>query len=77
MSKLDIEARVAISLAAGRYLRAAQRFEAANQDFTEACKSLRNALPKASRFVANIEHKHYLLTTDSEGNFNVEELDTI
>jgi hypothetical protein len=77
MSKLDIEARVAISLAAGRYLRAAQRFEAANKDLTEACKSLRNALPKESRFVANIEHKHYLLTADKDGNFHVEELDTI
>jgi hypothetical protein len=77
MSELDIEARVAISIAAGRYLRAVQRFESANQDFSDACQSLRAALPKSSRFVANIEHKHYLLTTDAEGNFEVEELDTI
>ena len=41
MSSPDIETRVNISLAVGRYLRAMDRFEAANKEFNEACSSLR------------------------------------
>ena len=74
---LDIERRVEISLAVQRYLRAAERFEAASNEFNESCQAIRQALPRESRFVANISHQHFLVTSDQEGNFEVESVDTV
>ena len=73
----DIEARVAVSLAVGRYLRAVDRFEAATKEFNEACSALRNQLGEPSRFVTKIDFKHSLVTSDQERNFEVEELELI
>ena len=74
---MNIEQRVTVSLAVQRYLRAAERFDAASKEFTETCQTLRQALPRKSRFVANISHQHYLVTSDREGNFEVESVDTV
>ena len=75
--EIDIENRVNTSLAVGRYLRAMDRFEAATKEFNEACTSLRNQLPAPSRFITKIDFKHYLVTSDQERNFEVEELELI
>ena len=77
MSDSDIERRVAISLAVGRYLRSADRFNQASRDFTGACKSLRKQLGTNQRFVAQIDFKHYLVTSDRDGNFDVEAIPTL
>ncbi len=77
MSDLDIERRVALSLAVGRYLRSADRFNQASRDFTGACKSLRKQLGTDQRFVAQIDFKHYLVTSDRDGNFDVEAIPTL
>ena len=73
----DIESRVNLSLAAARYLRSADRFNEASRDFTTACKSLRKQLGSNQRFVVQIDWKHYLVTTDGEGNFDVEQIESI
>lgn len=75
--KLDIDRRVEISLAIQRYLRAAEQFEAASLAFNEACQVMRNALPRASRLIANVNHQHHLVTNDLDGNFQVEQIDTV
>ena len=77
MSDLDIERRVALSLAVGRYLRSADRFNEASRDFTGACKSLRKQLGTNQRFVAQIDFKHYLVTSDRAGNFDIEAIPTL
>lgn len=77
MNSPDIETRVNRSLAVGRYLRAFARFEAATKEFNEACSALRDQLTEPSRFITKIDFKHYLVTSDKEGNFDVEELDLI
>ena len=77
MSDLDIERRVALSLAVGRYLRSADRFNQASRDFTGACKSLRKQLGTNQRFVAQIDFKHYLVTSDRDGNFDIEAIPTL
>ncbi|MDF1839972.1 MAG: hypothetical protein AAFV88_19415 [Planctomycetota bacterium] len=77
MSDLDIERRVAISLAVGRYLRSADRFNEASRDFTGACKSLRKQLGTNQRFVAQIDFKHYLVTSDRDVNFDIEAIPTL
>jgi hypothetical protein len=74
---LDIERRVAISLAVGRYLRSADRFNQASREFTGACKSLRQQLGKEQRFVVQVDWKHYLVTSDRDGNFDVELIETL
>lgn len=74
---LDIERRVAISLAVGRYLRSADRFNEASREFTGACKSLRKQLGTDQRFVVQIDFKHYLVTSDRDGNFDVELVPTL
>lgn len=77
MSDLDIERRVALSLAVGRYLRSADRFNEVSRDFTGACKSLRKQLGTNQRFVAQIDFKHYLVTSDRDGNFDIEAIPTL
>ena len=72
MNALDIERRVALSLAVGRYLRSADRFQQASAEFTGACKTLRKHLGNSQRFVVQVDFKHYLVTSDNDGNFDVE-----
>lgn len=74
---IDIERRVAISLAVGRYLRSADRFNEASKEFTGACKSLRQQLGTEQRFVVQIDFKHYLVTSDRDGNFDIEHIQSI
>ena len=76
-AKLDIERRVAISLAVGRYLRSADRFNEASKELTGACKSLRQQLGTEQRFVVQIYFKHYLVTSDRDGNFDVEKVESL
>lgn len=73
----DIENRVNTTLAVGRYLRAMARFEAASKEFNEACTSLRSQLAAPSRFITKIDFRHYLVTSDQERNFEVEEIELI
>jgi hypothetical protein len=77
MANLSIERRVALSVAVGRYLRSTQRFNEASKDFTESCKTLRTELGTEQRFVAQIDFKHYLVTSDREGNFEVEHIQSL
>ena len=74
---MDIEKRVTVSLALQRYLRATERFEAASSEFSEACQVIRQELPPESHLVANIMHQHYLVTSDNQGNFEVEPVEAI
>jgi len=74
---MDIDTRVAISLAIGRYLRAVARFETATMEFNEACSALRNQLSEPTRFVTRVDSRHYLVTSDQERNFEVEELELV
>jgi hypothetical protein len=74
---MNIDQRVTISLALQRYLRAVNNFEAATKEFNEACSVLRNRLVEPSRFLTQIDFQHYLVTSDQEHNFEVEELELI
>jgi hypothetical protein len=73
----DIDQRVALSLSLQRYLRASAEFETASQAFTDASNSLRNDLPRDGRFVAQFSFRHYLVTSDRDGNFDVERIETL
>jgi hypothetical protein len=75
--ELDIERRVGLSLAVGRYLRSAERFNDASKEFTGACRSLRKQLRTEQRFVVQVDFKHYLVTSDRDGNFDVEAIPSL
>ena len=77
MEPTDIEQRVAIPLAVGRYLRSADRFNDASREFTGACKSLRKQLGSGQRFVVQVDFEHYLVTADRYGNFDVESIKSL
>ena len=77
MNGLDIERRISISLAVGRYLRSADRFQEASAEFTGACKTLRKHLGTSQRFVVQVDFKHYLVTSDKDGNFEVEPVESL
>ncbi len=74
---LDIERRVCISLAVGRYLRSSLRFNDSSKEFTDSCKLLRQELGGNQRFVVQNDFKHYLVTSDLEGNFEVEQIQSL
>ena len=76
-SILDLESRISIALAVASYLRAVDRFDAASQAMTTACSDLRSKLERPSRFVVQVEYWHYLVTSDSEGNFDVEQIESL
>ena len=73
----DIDQRVSLSLSLQRYLRASKEFESASQGFTDACSCLRTDLPRDGRFVAEVNYRHYLVTCDQDGNFDVERMETL
>ncbi len=76
-SPTDLEQRKAIAVSLQRYVRAVDRFERASTEFNQACCDLRTQLANPSRFVAQFSYQNYLVTSDSEGNFEIEEIDAI
>jgi hypothetical protein len=77
VERMDIEQRVTISLAISRYLRALDRLELASKEFNEACQHARSVFPKSTRFIANVDHKHWLITIGESGDFEVEPVDIV
>lgn len=75
--QLDVETRINISIAVGSYLRAVDRFDMASQALTKACSELRGQLNGPARFVVQVEYRHYLVTSDHEGNFEVEQIESL
>lgn len=69
---LEIEARINISLAVRRYISSADCMNQATGDFAKACELLRTLLRRPSRFVVEDRGRHYLVTSDAQGNFEIE-----
>lgn len=75
--QLDVETRINISIAVGSYLRAVDRFDIASQAMTKACSELREQLDGPTRFVVQAEYRHYLVTSDNDGNFEIEQIESL
>jgi hypothetical protein len=76
-SSMEINQRVTLSLALQRYVAAADRFEQASREFNEACSQVRTNMQSPMRFVAHIAYQHYIVTSDGEGNFDVDKIESI
>jgi hypothetical protein len=74
---MDIEQRVSTHLSVSRYLRSSERFNEASKEFTAACKDLRGRVGTNNRFVVQVDFKHYLVTSDNAGNFDVEQIESL
>ena len=76
-AELDISERINIAVAVGGYLRAVDRLDTASQALTKACSELRSQISGRTRFVVEAEHRHFLVTSDSEGNFDVDQIESL
>jgi hypothetical protein len=68
------EKRVDTSAALGRYLAAVEQLAIVSREFDEACVELRQQLDQPSRFVWQRNYRHYLVTSEGRGEFEVEEI---
>jgi hypothetical protein len=76
--RLDINKRVELSLAVSRYLRSVEKFENASDEFNKSCQHLRACLNRAEhRFIAKVDFQHYLVTSNSAGDFDVQKVDSL
>ena len=73
----DMNRRIELSMAVGRYLGSVERFDRASKDFTQRCKELREKLKPGERFVAKIDWLYYIVEMDNDGNFEVTKADII
>ncbi len=73
----DITERINIAVAVGDYLRAVDRFETASTVLNRACSELRSQINGRTRFVVQAEHRQFLVTSDSDGNFDVEQIELL
>jgi hypothetical protein len=75
---LDITQRVSLSIAVGNFIRSRAAFDEACTRFNESCSAMRNMLRgRQSRFVAKIDFKNHLVTSNLMGDFDVEEIETL
>ena len=77
IDRADFETRYSITLAIGKYLRSVNRLQNATSEFTEASKELGKLIPPDSAFVAKVDYNHYIITSDHEGDFNIEPISLI
>lgn len=73
----SIDERVSLAIALRRYVQASDRFHSASKDFEEACHEVRKHASRDSRYVVRIDYRHLLLEIDSQGNFEVEEIELL
>ncbi len=75
ISASDIERRISIALAIGRYVKALDSYHAASREFKEACSYVRSRSQWPLPVRNEDQLSTLLVTADEEGNFEVEEID--
>jgi hypothetical protein len=72
-----LDVRVEQSLAIGRYLRASAAFDAASDEYSKACASLKEALEDNAKFVCKVDWRHYLVEKNIHGGFEINEIEIL
>jgi hypothetical protein len=75
MNTSTIDHQVSLSVAVRRYLQASERYHRACVEFQEACEEVRNLAALDSRYVIEEGFRHWLLETDDQGNFEIDEIE--
>ena len=74
----EIRAQLKIKAAVRDYIQAAEDFGRASLAFSKSCQAVRDVIEPDARFILRVGYnKHHLVTTDSDGNFNVEPIEVI
>ena len=73
----NIDKRVSLALAVRRYQRACEGYEQATAEFEDACQTVRAHFQKNARYVICIDYRHWLIETDSKGDFVIEEIEVL
>lgn len=71
LSKMTVDDRVKLSLAVSAYVRAAEKFEQASNDFNEACQKIRKIAPREAKFITAVSYSDYLVETKANGDFEI------
>lgn len=75
---VKIRAEMEMSSAVRVYVDAKERYESAIQNLNESVRDVRKIIKPNTRIVIRLYYgKHYLLTSDDEGNFEVDPVDVI
>lgn len=77
--KLDIEQRVALSIAIGNHVRAFDRLNDAQKAYQDSCCSLRELAKSHGpmKMIANVSGSCVLIVSDKDGNFDLEQIDSL
>ena len=73
----EIEHQISIAIAVGQYLRAKNRAIESQAELLQAASKIEEQVGADQRFVVEVEHKHYLLTSDECGEFDIEPVEVI
>jgi len=71
------ESDPARSLAVKDYLEKAATSNAASSAFTKSCKDLREVLGCNQRFITEVGGDYFLVTTNQDGDFNVDPIESL
>jgi len=72
----EIPKSVAVDIAVRTYIQESAAFVVQSGKFTSACKDLRRILGKNVVYETTANGSTYSVTADTEGNFDVQEIDT-
>jgi hypothetical protein len=75
MNASTIDQQVSLSVAVRRYLQASERYHRAAREFQEACEGVRERAALQARYVIEVDFRHWLLETDDQGNFEMDEIE--
>lgn len=76
--RVRVREQMKISSAVSEYIDAKERLERASKIFSESCNDVRDMVSPNTTLVVRVMYgKHYLLTSDHEGNFDVNPIEVI
>ena len=73
----EIRSQLRISSAVRQYLNAVEKFELVSKELENSCKAVRESIKPDAKLVLRSGYKHYLVTSDEEGNFYVESIEVV
>lgn len=77
MSALNIDQQVSLASAVCQYLKAADRYEQATDEFNQACSGIRSLNLREVRLVVQANYRHYLLEINAQGDFEVDQIELV
>lgn len=74
---MAVSDRADLAMKVGNYIRARTEFEQASNSYQNACTNLRESKYKPENVVVRYSYNYHLLSFDKDGNFEVNEIESI